>query len=189
MKKLQRKIMINSIKNRDPLHLLASRKIIIISLAATALLGLILARIDTAMAGEGGPGVVYLQLAFTRANFEMVLASWGKKGIELFLDTLWIDFLYPLAYATLFASAQAMLLFRKRDHVDDITSWDRFWLLVPVVAALFDYMENILHYLILSFHLFNGYWIQAASGFALCKWTLLAITLMRILQLAFSRRK
>ncbi len=179
----------NNFMKCDPFYTLASRKTVFFSLAATAILGLILARIDTAMAGEGGSGVVYLQFAFTRSNFEMVLASWGKKGIDLFLKTLWIDFLYPLAYALLFASAQALLLFRKRGKDYSPASWDYFWLLVPAVAALFDYLENIFHYLILTFHLFSGYWIQIASGFALCKWTLLAITLMRILQIAFTRRK
>ena len=72
--------------------LVGTLPVVIISLIATAVLVLIQARIDEVISPSGS-GILYLQIAFSKVNFEAVLAGWGKRGIDFYLSTLWIDYL------------------------------------------------------------------------------------------------
>ena len=100
-----------------------ARSAVLISLALTAVLAILLSRVDTLMAGPDGMGVVYLQLSFSRVNFESVIASWGPGGMYIFLQSIWLDFIYPPAYATLLSSAPAFFSAKGQDFsIESISS-------------------------------------------------------------------
>ena len=166
------------------------RQAILISVAATTLLTIVLNRIDTMMAGPDGMGVAYLQLSFSREYFETVIASWGPGRVDIFLRTIWIDFLYPPAYAFLLSSAPAFFTAKKSGFsAESIVTADRIFLVLPFAAALFDYTENILHIIILKKHLFNSWIIFAASSAASIKWLLIIVCLGFFLKRYFEVRK
>jgi len=146
-----------------------------ISLILTICLFIILRRIDGIIAGNSGLGVVHLQFAFIKEYFVPVIASWGTMGIDIFLQTIWLDFVFPLCYATLLSSFYAFvtvknnssrqMLIKKRDVIN---------FTIPFIAAIFDYIENAFHIFILSRRWYFDSLVAAGSIAALIKWSLLA---------------
>lgn len=43
--------------------------------------------------------LIDLQLTFEKTKGLAILNSWGHSGREHFLGTIWIDFIYPMAYS------------------------------------------------------------------------------------------
>ncbi len=148
---------------------LASRNIIIISLVATSLLIILQYRIDQQISGDG-PGSMYLQLAFSRNNFESILASWGSAGISRYIQTLWIDFLLPICAAFLLSSATISF---QRKQTKTPGKLEIFFMLIPFFYMLTDYTENILHLIILKRHFFENWIIFTSSIISLIKLILL----------------
>ena len=132
---------------------------------------------DFAYREAGAPDVVCLQLAFAVGKFKSILLSW--RSIALFKRSVReIDFIFPLAYAGLLAFAYAWS--RRNIRPGKL---DRFFFLAPVVAAIFDYVENSLHLYLLrgvdtpaqaEVSNFPAAMVLAASTFALLKIVLLA---------------
>jgi len=176
--------------------LLTSKFVLLFSLCAVVVFTLLLSRIDAKIAGKDGPGVVYLQLAFFRENFEAVISAWGPEGVSFFLKTIWIDFIYPISYAVLLASAPLFLSKFVRDSYGDIDFKavdDKIpiavIIIIPFLAAFFDYIENILHAVILSRRVFSDSIIFTASVAATLKWALIFVSLFIVLAGYYSMRK
>ncbi len=159
----------------------AKPKVVAISLAVTVPLFVILNRIDGIIAGNSGMGVIYLQLAFIKEYFIPVVASWGTQGMDLFLRTIWLDFLLPPAYALVLSSFYALIV-RGGGAASDqaIKKIDLVHFLLPAAAALCDYTENIIHIVILSWRWYSGWMIAAGSTAALIKWALLAYMVLAL---------
>lgn len=174
-------------------RILLKKPVLFISLGATVLFALLLARIDTQVAGSGGLGVVYLQLSFSKKIFESILASWGSEGIKLFISTLWLDFLYPLSYSFMISSALAHVFTRNLGQEQSFSTQQVLFIAAPFAAALFDYLENILHYIIITQRLFTETLILGASISATVKWVLIGISLLtlvgQVAQARFSKRQ
>lgn len=155
-------------------HALGSRNITPLFLAATALLIFIQYRIDQKISGDS-PGAIYLHLAFTRFNFESILASWGNGGIKLYTETLWIDFFLAFCAAMLLSSAA--VLFQKKRGLVSPERIGKIFLFVPFIYMAVEFIENSIHYIIFSRHIFNEKLIMATSLVSLVKLLLLYTSL------------
>jgi len=159
---------------------LSEGRVVLFSLFITAVLSIILIKVDSVISGPEGMGVVYLQFAFIREYFEGVLLSWGKSGVDFYLNTIWIDFIYPLFYALLLSSAR--IYFVQKIKKNEIAgAGEIFFMILPFIAAVFDYAENILHIVILSQRNYSDLLIMSASIAALFKWFILVVCLLAFL--------
>jgi len=102
-----------------------------ISLVGTLVLTVVLIGIDQAIAPGDIPGLVEYEVAGSSVRALEILDQWGEAGRTLFVQTVWLDYLYPLAYAALFAGALA----KARNTT---AAW--FW---PLLACLTDGLENV----------------------------------------------
>lgn len=141
----------------------------------------LLSHIDTQATGGGPNGILGLQFAFSVEAARTIIQLWGPQGAALIAHTMWIDYVYPLFYATFLASA--VVYFSKK--------WDMFGprtlvglTVPPYLAALLDYVENTLHLILLHQfpHLSAGL-VKAASIAATVKWLLVGWSLLVVLYL------
>lgn len=146
---------------------------------------MILFRALFAQPPAGAPTVIDLQLAFTAERFAAITAEWGPEAVQGYRDALALDMVYPIVYSVALASAIAVLT---RRPGADPAPWLRAVIALPFVAALGDYVENLLHWRILAA---GGdpsvLLVGLASGAAAIKWALLAIALV-VLIVAFGAR-
>ena len=140
----------------------------------------------------GDPQMFALQLAFTKPRFVNVLKIWhqsmGVNAIPAFCKSLrQLDFLFPIAYATFFASIFVTIgNFQGQDL--DLTM--QLLLSAPILAGLFDWAENLLHLKILKG---VNSWLAIvsvkptsiflASIMALFKWILIIISFLGLCML------
>ena len=115
-----------------------------------------------------------LQLSFLKQYFVTVVATWGNRGIDIFLQTIWLDFILPPAYAVLLASFYAYLNAGSDEEQKEIKRKDLIHFTLPFIAALCDYLENTAHIVILSYRWFFDSLILAGSVMALAKWAIAA---------------
>lgn len=165
-------------------HKLAS---IPLSLFFTALAGLLFWQLARGLANlpAGAPGIFDLQLAFTVEKFQSTLAAWGEENVAAYIDGMWVDYLYPIAYALALSGWLAVLTHRA-DHPPS-----RFTLALfaaPLLAALLDYVENSLHLLMLTvLHATPAALVFLASLAAAVKWTLAGLAILGIVFLSLAR--
>ena len=104
--------------------------------------------IDPMFRAATDPTLVDLQLAFSALRFHEIVVSWNKSvngGIEIYkLSTMLLDYLYPAIYSTMLAFAYAAV--RKNEP----TRFDKVMFTLPFIAAIFDYIENTIHLLLLK---------------------------------------
>jgi hypothetical protein len=127
---------------------------------------------------DDAPNVMNLQLAFSEDTFRDILHQWGPEAVQTYQDNMWLDYLFPPIYAIFLASAAAVLT-RRSDAPP--TRAQRALLIAPFVAALFDYLENTLHLLILRDDALEAGLILLASVAAAIKWALLAVALLAVI--------
>ena len=111
------------------------RSLWISGLAALALF-VVLGVIDERIKDSGGPGIVSFEVEFTSDNARETLAEWGEDGRSDAKLSLWIDYLFLIAYAAFFSLAVAA--------VCDALGWGRWRFLAtfPLIAAICDAAEN-----------------------------------------------
>ena len=130
--------------------------------------------------------IVTLQLAFTTENFQAVLDQWGEAGIALFQQTMWLDYLFPIAYAVFLGSAVARLTIRKDEAPSRRLPLSLT--IMPFVAALCDYTENTLHLIILANPAdLSAPLVLLASVAAAIKWLLIVVVFWGIIYFLASR--
>lgn len=88
---------------------------------------------------RGKTGLFTMQTRFTVESMQAVLTEWGKDGVRAYLNLMWVDFLFPAAYAVFLASA--MMRTHNNTHL-------RAYLL-PLVAGALDWVENLFHLFLL----------------------------------------
>ena len=123
-------------------------------------------------APEGTAGIIALQLAFTPEKFTLVLNSWGEQGVQTLVNTMWLDFIFPLAYAVFFSGSLACFLREKTAGKTNLI------IFLPFAAALLDYLENILHLVIVGSQPYKLVLVLPASLAALIKWVLLLLVIL-----------
>ncbi|MFZ5889425.1 MAG: hypothetical protein ACOYYF_18460, partial [Chloroflexota bacterium] len=127
----------------------------------------------------GAPTIFDLQLAFTAEKFQAVLAAWGEQNVRAYINGMWLDFLYPIAYALALSSWLAVLTHRP-DRPPARLTLSLF--AAPFLAALLDYVENTLHLLMLAIlHTTPPALVLLASLAAAVKWTLAGLSILAII--------
>jgi hypothetical protein len=122
----------------------------LVLIAATAVFALRLFPAAARRTGSPDNKVTDLQLAYTADMFGGVLRAWSKTnpnavGIMKSENIKRLDFIFPLLYGLALALAYAALTGRRQP-----TALDCVLFLTPLVAALFDYIENSVHLYLLS---------------------------------------
>jgi hypothetical protein len=129
---------------------MSRRRILIFLGIATALLDVVILALDQPMRDTGGPGILGLELAGSRAHAAHILAEWGPDGRATARLSLQIDFAFMLCYGAFFTLAGLATRDLARRH-----GWQRLALAGRVVpwfaaaAAVFDACENVLLLLVL----------------------------------------
>lgn len=123
----------------------------------------------------GSPGIVALQLAFSKEAFQRVITQWGPVGVRLYQQsTLGLDFFFPIAYALCLSSWIAWLsLTPGREPGRGLVTL----FTLPWLAAVLDWIENISHLVLLRDvqHL-SAPLVLIASTAAAIKWGLIAFS-------------
>lgn len=169
---------------------MSGNKVAPAAFVATSVLTLVLWRIDGELTGGMGESSLYLQLAFSRARFENILASWRPGGLDHFIGTLWINFLYAVAYAVLLASAP--LYFSKsrgRSEPASMTALDKLVFMLPFCAGACDWIVHALYIAYFTGLLTGGAVIGAISSAAVLKWLLIATCAVVLIKSYFAVRK
>ena len=118
---------------------------------------------------EGAPGYMALQLSLSVERFSEVLNIWGPENVLRYQYSMWADFLFPLSYAVLFTGL-LVWIGRHREH----TQFEQTVWFAPSLAALMDYVENILHLLLLTKGSpYSPQLVMFSSNAAMIKWVLL----------------
>jgi len=108
-----------------------------------------------------------------------LLKNYGKEGRTIYLGFQYKDFIYPLIYSTMLVG----LLFRS-----NLPNGIRFLKFTPWIAALFDYIENLLvRDLVLSFPDLNASLVSTASVFTAAKWMLIFVSIGFIIVFGLKR--
>ena len=170
--------------------LLARKRVVVSFLFITAVMTVVLLRIDAELAGFGGKGLLYLQLAFTMTNFTGILASWKSGGVDLLLNSLWLYYIHAASYAVLLASALAFFSSARRAIAAGGTGFsDLIISLFPFSAAVIDLIGiTLIHGLFTGGDL-NAAMIMALSILTSLKWCLIGLCLILVLKSYFSFRK
>ena len=126
---------------------------------------------------RGKTGLFTMQTAHTVEELQTILAEWGERGVRVYLQLMYADFIFPLAYGLLLSSAIARLTV----HDVDENGGNSLFLL-PLVAGGMDWIENIFHIFMLQNpdHLEPLPTLLAAVA-ASAKWALLGISLAVVL--------
>ncbi len=116
-----------------------------------------------------------LKLAFSEDRFSDIVHQWAVAGtLPLEERNLWIDFLFPCAYAVLLSSLLAWVAKGLYEE------WPRGFvplLALPLVAGMLDWVENVL--LLSLLRDTSSFWapmILVASAVSLVKWLLLLVS-------------
>ncbi len=148
---------------------------------AAAVLFLVLAALDLRMQSTGGPGIVGLELAGTTDRATQIMAEWGQTGQDAARLSLWIDFVYLIAYGGFLALAiLAVRDAARRRGWETYARYGTAIAVLPIVAALCDVVEDVGLLLVLDGHGASRI-PQAATAFALLKFAALAVALAYLL--------
>jgi uncharacterized membrane protein len=105
--------------------------------------------IDPMYRGATDPTLMDLQLTFNAQRFHDIIVSWSKSvsgSADIYkLATILLDYIYPIIYSVMLAFAYAAV--RKNDQP---TRLDKVVFALPFIAAIFDYIENTFHILLLK---------------------------------------
>lgn len=125
------------------------------------------------------PGIIAMELAFSKKKLVSILNQWGAEGVGVYLKAMWIDYFYALFYAIFLSSLFALA------STEEKKKPMRVELLIfsfPFIAGILDWVEN-------SFHLafFPEYeemtesLVLAVSFVSLIKWFLALFVILAIL--------
>lgn len=97
---------------------------------------LVLGAIDEQIKDTGGPGIVSFEVEFTSDNARDTLEQWGDAGRDDAKLSLWLDYLFLIAYGAFFSLAARALV--------EALGWRRwsFMAWLPIVGAVADAIEN-----------------------------------------------
>ena len=94
---------------------------------------------------SGPPQMLKLQFAFSEKAFSRIISEWGKNDLHEAQRKLWIDLLFPFAYA--FCLSSWLAWFSVRPGGEE-SRYLTILLTLPFVAGLFDWIENTSHLLV-----------------------------------------
>jgi hypothetical protein len=152
----------------------------------------VLAALDGRMQEAGSHGIVTFEVAFTSGKAQEIVVAWGSKGHDAAQLSLWLDFLYLIAYGLFLWLAIRALGDALRGRGMD--GWARpaaAISLLPLVGAGADAVEDVFLLLVLGGHA-SSIGPPLAGGFATLKFLCLAVAIVYLLAglvaLALARR-
>lgn len=120
------------------------RRGLIISGAATLVLFFVLTALDLRMRDAGGPGIVGFEFAWDSEGATEILDDWGERGQDAARLSLWLDFLYLIAYATFLTLAVGGVRERAgQRNLRRIAVVGAAVISFPAAAASFDALEDV----------------------------------------------
>ncbi|MBC7742427.1 MAG: hypothetical protein H7061_09530 [Bdellovibrionaceae bacterium] len=122
--------------------------------------------------GEGAAiQIIKFQTTLDPNYFKSVLESWGPQGVQIFLRHYYFDFFYPIAYSGLLTVSIFIIFPRSRKLF-----------IIPIVAGIFDIVENIAHIsLIHNEKLLDTSVFYLGAISAILKWLLIILSLALII--------
>lgn len=168
---------------------LSQKTVTIISLFASAVMMILTWKIETVI-DPSGEGAVGLQLAFTTEQARALLSSWREGGADIFLRTVWLNYLYAFSLSVLLASAPAYFA-RQRSgfNPEAVPARDLLFSLAPFAACLCDWAVQTMLVVLFSGNAINVPIIRAISVTAVVKWLILAFCIVVLLRSYFLTRK
>jgi len=120
------------------------RRGLLLSGAVTLVLFGVLTALDLRMRDAGGPGIVGFEFAWDQRGASEILAGWGEDGRDAARLSLWLDFIYLVAYAALgtLAVGGVRELARRRG-LPRIASAGAAVIAFPAAGASFDAFEDV----------------------------------------------
>jgi len=133
------------------------------------------------------PGILDLQLSFRAERLGEVLNAWGEAGVRQYVNSMWLDYLYPLAYSLALAS---LLAWETSPQNQAPRPWQLLLFSLPLLAGIFDYVENSLHLLMFAYlQTLPPVLVFLSALAASLKWALIAVSGFAAILLPFLRRK
>ncbi len=131
-------------------------------------------------APQGTPGIIQLELAFSEDRFSGIVGQWSQAGtLQVQQRNLWIDFLFPFAYAPFLSS---LLAWVARRSCGEPSTRLIALLSLPFIAGLLDWIENAFLLLLLrDVTSFAAPLVFLASAVSLAKWMLILVSVLAIL--------
>jgi len=131
-------------------------------------------------APQGTPGIIQLELAFSEGRFSGIVGQWSQVGtLRVQQRNLWIDLLFPFAYALFLSS---LLAWVARRSCGEPSTRLIALLSLPFIAGLLDWIENAFLLLLLRDVIsFAAPLVFLASAVSLVKWTLILVTVLAII--------
>lgn len=164
----------------------AVRQYLIFSGSFLAITALVMFLLDAQMVPEGCPGMLSLELTFTKGAFTDIVNACGVDGVGAHLVMVWVDYLLIIAYVGFLANLLGSLV----RHLEYDKALRYFS--VPIYAGLLDVAENTLLVIELSnTESLSGALIFLASLFAVGKFILIAASIALIayfLYLLFAKK-
>ena len=162
---------------------ISQKKVLILSGISCLLITVFFIILGTSINPGNAPGVVDLQLSFSKDSFSNIINQWGPEITQFFKFCLWIDFLYAFLYALFLSSLIAYLSLKLNKK---LSKTDQFFFFLPIIAGINDWIENSLHLIVLrDMKDFSENLIFAASVFASVKWSLVLLSILFILYYLF----
>jgi hypothetical protein len=152
-------------------------------LLAVAVVGLfaVLAVLDGRMQDAGDHGIIAFEVAFTSGKAQEIVRAWGSDGHDAAQLSLWLDYLYLIAYAAFF-----FLAVRALGDALAARGWERLarpaaWICVlPLVSAACDAVEDLFLLLVLGGHA-QSLGPPLAGSFATVKFVCIVVTIAYLL--------
>jgi hypothetical protein len=153
-------------------NMLAVKQFLIFTGTFFVLIAFAMITMDTIVRHPECPGVIPLELVFTKTAFRYVVDKCGVEGVRAHRMLLWIDYLFIIAYTSFLANLLGSLV--RGIEMDRALKYFS----LPIFAGLFDVIENTLFLNLLSnIEHPSGLLIFAASTAASIKFLLLIATI------------
>lgn len=136
---------------------------------------------------DGKTGFAGMQTSFSKAKLQTVLDEWGKYGLIAYMNSMYIDFIFPFAYAIALASGVAIISTEK-ERAATPTKLALTFFTLPLVAGFCDIIENSFHLILLpNLSSFGGGLVFLSALASTIKFILMGVTIVAIAFFAVQR--
>ncbi len=163
----------------------SSKKTVLLSLFALELLfmyafhGLFSFSVEKLQHLSGGYGIPDALFYYRFDTLQTLFSHYGEAGKKVYLQLQVIDMIYPLIYSTLLAGLLYLQFSKSR------LTWV---IIIPHIAALFDYAENLsLRFNLIRFPSLDPAVADASGIFTCLKWSLVYLSILLLLIAWFKR--
>ena len=163
----------------------SSKKAVLLGLFALELLfmyafhGLFSFSVEKLQHLSGGYGIPDTLFYYGFETLQTLFSHYGEAGKKVYFQLQAIDMIYPLVYSTLLAALLYLQFNRSR------LTWV---IIIPHIAALFDYAENLsLRINLIRFPSMHPALADASGIFTCLKWSLVYLSILLLLIGLFNR--